>query len=189
MARASWAVPALPRGARPTRRAVGERIAVATFTGGRDFYQAGRARREIGRERRAHLDPVAALSDEEARLVLHDLRAARSAGPEPVGEWSELARRRAPPPPRPPCTSMLTPPRSFRTQPVSPNSRATRNVKGRKPTPCTLPVTFRERRIMRPHDERSQSHTISSRSQGLLTDTDWRRTPPGTGFYPPPAPA
>ena len=45
-----------------------------------------------------------------------------------------------------PSTSMSTPAESFSTNPASPSATAWRNTKGRKPTPCTVPVTLTRRR-------------------------------------------
>lgn len=45
-----------------------------------------------------------------------------------------------------PCTSAKTARASLPTKPLSPNSVASRCTKGRKPTPCTTPVTMNRRR-------------------------------------------
>ena len=57
------------------------------------------------------------------------------------GASASRPRRKSASSEAPPSISISTAPDSFRTQPPSPWRIASRCTKGRKPTPCTCPVT------------------------------------------------
>src|SRR5579875_677171 len=67
-----------------------------------------------------------------------------------------------------PCTSRKTAPESLPTNPASLNSLAIRCTNGRKPTPCTTPVTVNRCRTSSDLNSRSDISTASRRRVGTL---------------------
>ena len=160
---------------RPAVGAVGERVAVAAVARGRRARPGSRRRspRRARPRRRARrvvadsTDPEAALADRARRGVdvdRLDRGQRRRLGAQP-GE--EAARpRSARPRPR-----AATPRSSLSTQPPRPSSLGEPEDEGRKPTPCTVPVTRTPTR-RRPRSAVA-SRAVAHRGSSISSRSTW----------------
>ena len=134
------------RVARPAVGAVGERVAVAAVGGIVDLGQAAVARSPCRRSPAPPARPTSSLSHDaepgRARpSAIRARRRPRRRGPAAAASSRSEPRERRRSPSASPSTSMSTPALSLRTNPTSPSATACRYTNGRKPTPCTVPVT------------------------------------------------